>query len=256
MKRRTFLKLSALTTGAAALGLGITGCKKREQEPVAAFPATSSSLGQTVEASVNLETGEVKVNPDIIIKHSVCMGCYSSCGIRAKIDKATGRITKVMGNPYHPKCAEPALPYESMIEDSFQAFSLYNEKGHKHRATVCARGAAAFEQVYDPLRITTPLKRTGERGSGKWKPISWEQLIEETVEGGQLFKELGDDTVIEGLRQVYNLQDPIDPQAPEMGPKSNGLVWLSGGSYGRVNFAQRFVLNSFGSPNFYGHTGT
>ena len=256
MKRRTFLKLSALTVGASALGLGISGCSEEEQEPVSEFPSSVKNSANKVEASVNMETGEVTVNPEVMIRHGVCMGCYSSCGIRGKIDKETGRLSKVMGNPYHPKCAEPTLDYDTTVEDSYQAFSLYGDKGHVNRATVCARGNAAFEQVYDPLRITTPLKRTGERGSGKWKPISWEQLIEETVEGGQIFKELGDDRNIEGFKQVYDHETLINPDAPEMGPKSNGLVWLSGGSYGRVNFAQRFVLNSFGSPNFYGHTGT
>ena len=75
-------------------------------------------------------------------------------------------------------------------------------------------------------------------------------------DGGQLFKDNGDATFIEGFRQVRNLTEPVNPQGPEFGPKANGLVWNDGGSYGRVNFAQRFVLNSFGSPNFYGHAAT
>ena len=256
MKRRTFLKLSALTVGASALGLGVTGCNKETDVSIDGFPEMPETLGQGVEATVDLKSGEVKVNSNILVKSSVCMGCYSSCGVRAKIDKQTGRIMKLTGNPYHPKCAEPALPYDTTIKESYQAFSLHGDKGHTHRATICARGNSTFEQVYDPMRITTPLKRAGERGSGKWKPISWEQLIEETVEGGKIFADLGDNTVVEGFRKVYSQDELINPDAPEMGPKSNGLVWISGGSYGRINFAQRFVLNSFGSTNFYGHTGT
>jgi tetrathionate reductase subunit A len=254
LQRRTFIKLSAFATGAAGLGLGITGCES--EEPVTSFPKSSDLLEQSVEAIVNADTGQVQVNPDIMIRHSVCMGCYSSCGTRVRIDKKSGVANKVMGNPYHPKNAEPALPFETTLDESYQAFSLYNDKGYTNRATVCARGNSAIEYPYDPLRITTPLKRAGKRGEGKWQPISWEQLIEETVEGGQLFKDLGDDTNIEGLRQIYDPKNPLDPNAPELGPKSNGLTWMSGGSYGRINFAQRFVLNSFGSNNFYGHTGT
>lgn len=254
LKRRTFLKLSAFTVGIA--GLGLSGCKDKEISNMDEFPEMPETLGQEVEATIDMESGEVKVNPNVLMKSSVCMGCYSSCGIRAKVDKETGRIMKLTGNPYHPKCAEPALPYETTVKDSYKAFSLYGDQGHVNRATVCARGNAAFEQVCDPMRITTPLKRAGERGSGKWEPISWEQLLEETVEGGKIFSSLGDDTVIEGFRNIHNHDELINPDAPEMGPKSNGLVWMSGGSYGRINFAQRFVLNGFGSSNFYGHTGT
>lgn len=255
LKRREFIKLAALVTGSTALGIGIERAG-RAALPPASFPENRRFGGQPLEARVNPETGAVEVNPDIVMRHSVCMGCYSSCGNRVKIDKKSGKILRVAGNPYSPKCAEPTLPYEAPLTAAYQSFSLNKDLGHKHRATLCARGNATYEQVYDPLRILTPLKRTGNRGEGKWKPITWDELITETVEGGQLFKEAGDNTHIEGFRQVRDLKTPINPEAPEMGPKANGLVWNSGGSYGRVNFAMRFVLNSFGSPNFYGHTGT
>lgn len=237
------------------MGLGIQQAGKAANPPES-FPAVSRFGSQVIEARIDAKTGKVQANPDVVMRHSVCMGCYSSCGNRVKIDKKTGKILRVMGNPYNPKCAEPALNYEAPLTDAYQAFGLAKDRGHAHRATVCARGNATYEQVYDPLRILTPLKRVGNRGEGKWKPVTWEELIKETVEGGQLFKEVGDDTVIEGFRQVRDLKQPINPEAPEMGPKANGLVWNSGGSYGRINFAQRFVLNSFGSINFYGHTGT
>ena len=253
MERRTFLKLAMAVTGTAALGLGIDHAG-RASAPPTAFPAIGKFGGQPLEARVDAN-GQVQPNPDVVMRHSVCMGCYSSCSNRVKIDKKSGKILRVMGNPYSPKCAEPTLPYDSPLADAYKAFGLGKE-GHKHRATVCARGNATYEQVYDPMRILTPLKRSANRGEGKWKPITWDELIKETVEGGQLFKDMGDNTVIEGFRQVRSLTERINPEAPEMGPKSNGLVWNSGGSYGRVNFAQRFVLNSFGSVNFFGHTGT
>lgn len=261
MKRRTFLKISALTTSAAALGLGLTGCGEKEIDeeainPVDGFPVYEGNKDRLVEAVVDRKTGKVEFNEDIMIRHSVCMACYNNCGNRVKVDKKTKEVLGITGNPFHPVCAEPALAYSTTVEDSQRAFSLYNDEGHVNRATVCAVGNAGFEIIKDPLRITTPLKRAGERGSGKWKPISWDQLLEETVEGGKLFSELGDDTEIEGLRQVYDHKSFIDPDAPELGPKANGLVWMYGGSYGRKDFAQRFVLDSFGSPNAYVHSGT
>ena len=254
MKRREFLRLTGFAVGSAALGIGVQPMKAAGTPP-SSFPALKGFGGQPVEALLD-GLGNVQVNPDVIMRHSVCMGCYSSCGNRVKIDKKSGRILRVMGNPYSPKCAEPALKYEAPLAAAYQAFGIADNLGHTHRATVCGRGNASFQAVYDPLRILTPLKRVGQRGEGKWKPITWDQLITETVEGGQLFKEAGDATYIEGFRQVRNLNDPINPEAPELGPKANGLVWNDGGSYGRVNFPQRFLFNSFGTINFYGHTGT
>lgn len=261
MKRRAFLKLSAFTASAAALGLGLTGCKEKPvveevEQPVEEFPVYKGNANKLVEAAVDKTTGNVSVNDDVMIRHSVCMSCYNNCGNRVKINKKTGKIVGVTGNPYHPVNAEPALDYNKSVEESYQSFGLYGSLGHTHRATVCAKGNSGFEIIEDPLRITTPLKRAGERGSGKWRPISWEQLLEETVEGGQIFKELGDDTHIEGFRQVFDHETPVNPDAPEMGPKANGLVWFYGGSYGRREFTNRFVNTSFGSPNSYVHSGT
>jgi len=43
----------------------------------------------------------------------------------------------------------------------------------------CQKGACFSERMYDPSRIRYPMKRVGERGSGKWKRLSWDEALGE-----------------------------------------------------------------------------
>lgn len=247
MKRREFFKVSAFLGAAAVTGLGINKLSFADEPP--AFASVSGS-GKEVEARIDLETGEVAVNPNILMRHSACLGCYSSCGNRVKIDKRSGKILGVTGNPYNPQSAI-ALPYEAPLKDSYLAFSRYKDRGHAGRGTLCARGNATLDAHNDPFRILVPLKRTGKRGEGKWKPVTWEQAVQETVEGGELFKDLGEKSV-EGFRQVYDVKTPLDPSQPELGPKSNQLVMIGGRGDGRTAFGGRFS-GAFGTVNNFSH---
>lgn len=192
------------------------------------------------------------IEPSIVVRNSACLGCYNACGSRVKIDKSTGKILQVYGNPYNPENAEPHLSFNSSLKDGYLAFSRYEDKGNTYRGTLCQRGNATLDAHYDPLRILTPLKRTGKRGEGQWKPISWDELLEETVEGGKLFADIGEDYHVDGFRAVRDTETPLDPNAPEFGPKSNQFVLFGGGADGRTPFAPRFT-NAFGTKNYFRH---
>lgn len=254
MKRRTFLKILGGVGAVTVTGLSI-GCSKDDEVTTNApegFPESSKFGRIRPEAKIDLATGEVDVNKDIIMRHSACLGCYSSCGNRVKIDKATGKILKVYGNPYNPNNAEPHLSFEAPLTDGYLAYSSYKDMGNIHRGTLCARGNATLDSHHDPMRILVPLKRTGKRGEGKWKPITWDEAVNETVEGGKLFQEIGEDREIEGFRQVRDLETLIDEKNPDYGPKANQLAFFGGRGDGRTAFGGRFT-NAFGTPNNYGH---
>ena len=46
----------------------------------------------------------------------------------------------------------------------------------------CQKGACYTHLMYEPSRILHPLRRVGERGSGHWKRISWEQALSEIAD--------------------------------------------------------------------------
>ncbi len=49
--------------------------------------------------------------------------------------------------------------------------------------SLCPKGQAQIEQVYNPYRVKAPLKRVNEKGQhGEWKEISWEQAMREIGE--------------------------------------------------------------------------
>ena len=64
----------------------------------------------------------------------------------------------------------------------------------------CQKGACYTEVMYGPSRVTTPMKRVGERGSGQWEQISWEQAISEIAEQVvDIAQEYGTDSMYQDL---------------------------------------------------------
>jgi len=72
---------------------------------------------------------------------STCRECPAGCGILVKTRE--GRPIKIEGNPQHPV----------------------------NRGRLCGRGQAALQGLYDPDRVTGPMKKNGTQ----WTAITWEQ---------------------------------------------------------------------------------
>ncbi|VAX10720.1 Tetrathionate reductase subunit A [hydrothermal vent metagenome] len=250
--RRNFIKGATAVGAAGAFGFGYSHTASQMLKAALAedFPA-DPIFGNAAkpEFTVDLKTGKLEVNPDQTVAYTMCMGCTTVCGVRVRIDNKTQKVLRVTGNPYHVLSSDPFLPYETSVRDSFQALSRYQEKGLLSRSTACGRGNAVLDKLTSPERVKVPLKRVGPRGSEVWAPISFEQLIEEVVEGGDLFGE----GHVEGLRAIRDIKTPIDPEQPEFGSKSNQLAVMAPFKDGRLRFAARFAKLSFGTVNFTGH---
>lgn len=192
-------------------------------------------------------SGKLKPNPDWILRHTVDQQCHSECGLRVKINRKTGRVERIIGNPYHP---------HTLIDYAGPDAPLLTTAASP--GTVCARGNAGIQSAYDPYRITVPLKRKGARGSGQWQPISWDQLIREVSDGGKIFADTGNsaskDLDVLGFKGLYDKRNELmDQNAPELGHRTNGYVFQGGRIVGsRLAFARRFG-QAFGTVNTYEH---
>jgi thiosulfate reductase / polysulfide reductase chain A len=77
-----------------------------------------------------------------------CEMCFWRCGVMAEV--ADGKVLKLQGNPHHPLT----------------------------KGKLCARGNAGVALLYDPDRLKYPQIRTGERGEGKFKRVSWDEALD------------------------------------------------------------------------------
>jgi len=54
---------------------------------------------------------------------------------------------------------------------------IETDDGEEPQYRACAKGRASRQRVYAPDRIRHPLKRIGNRGEGKFRPISWDEAL-------------------------------------------------------------------------------
>lgn len=124
---------------------------------------------------------------------TVCGQCMGGCGILVRV--IDGWAVNIAGNPLHPV----------------------------NRGTLCPKGIAGLQGLYDPDRIRTPLKRIGKRGEGRWQPISW----------------------VEALQMVTSSLKELRKNG-----ESHQLVVLGGKYRGLMRSLWERFLEAFGSPNY------
>lgn len=250
-KRRNLLKGGLVVGGAATFVAGYSPKVKEIANGLlngTAGEKTKHNLhGNSLAPEYQVSKDKVIPNADQIVCNTQCMGCWTLCGLRARVDLKQNRVIRISGNPYHPLSADEYLSYNSSLQQA--ELSVAGENGLENRSTACARGAAFMEGVNSPYRITQPLKRVGKRGEGKWKTISFEQLVEEVVNSGDLFGE----GHVDGLKAIRDLTTPVDKDNPDFGPKANQLFVTFAGPEGRQPLLQRFANGSFGTINFASH---
>ncbi|MCY7355796.1 MAG: molybdopterin oxidoreductase family protein [Lysobacter sp.] len=87
-------------------------------------------------------------SPGDEVKTTTCYMCACRCGI--KVWLTDGKIRYIQGNPAHPV----------------------------NQGVLCAKGAAGIMQHYSPARLNKPMLRVGERGSGEFREIEWDEALQ------------------------------------------------------------------------------
>ena len=117
---------------------------------------------------------------------------HGGCALLVGVEN--GRITKIKGDP----------------------------DGYLNRGYTCPKGRLSAERLDHPDRLKYPVKRVGERGSGKWQRLSWADALAETAAG------------LNKVKEQYG---------------ARGVAFGVGMPKGLEHFVLIRLANLFGSPN-------
>src|SRR3954465_10461097 len=145
MDRRDFIKLTAITGTSATLA----SCGSPEDQLIRFVP------------DEDLVPGVAEWKP------SICPACAAGCAVNGRVMEADVETTR-NGQQGVVKMGV-AKKLEGLPKDPIGQGGL------------CARGQASIQITYHPDRLTQPIKRSGARGSGEFKPVSWDDAIGELV---------------------------------------------------------------------------
>lgn len=99
--------------------------------------------------------------------------------------------------------------------------------GHRGSRSLCAKGNAAIQALYDPNRLMFPMRRTGPKGEGRFARCTWDEAY----------------TVI--AARLTEVKARCGPEAfGVLSPQAYRVLWSLG----------RRFLNVYGSPNYL-HSG-
>lgn len=147
----------------------------------AAATAAGAAMAGTFGFDIAHAEGTVDPNAPVEKRYTYCDMCNQvpKCGLTAYVQD--GKIVRVESRTPHPV------------------------------SPLCAKGLASIQELYDPNRLTTPLRRTNEKGTGTstWEPISWDEAYETiAAEFNRIKEEYGPDAV------MFYCGDPKEPRPP------------------------------------------
>lgn len=90
---------------------------------------------------------------------------------------ASNNAQEIEAFTYHTTNCGGRCAFRCTVRDGKLVKIEPNNWTDKRFSTVCLKGLSELERIYSPDRLQTPLKRVGERGEGKFVPISWDEAL-------------------------------------------------------------------------------
>jgi DMSO reductase family type II enzyme molybdopterin subunit len=154
LDRRTFLRATA--AGTASLALGLFNLR----------PATGATPGALAAVAPPTygdwrDVYRERWAWDKVVRSSHWVNCWYQAHCAWNVYVKDGLVWR----------EEQAADYPQIRPD----VPDFNPRG-------CQKGACFSERMYDPARVRYPLKRVGERGSGKWKRVTWDEALDEIAD--------------------------------------------------------------------------
>lgn len=147
----------------------------------------------TLSAAGSRSVPRPSVREGVTTYKALCASCDIACSVVTEVQK--GRVTRVRSSD------------NPLFKDN-----------------ICVKGVVAPKNFANPNRVLYPQKRVGERGSGKWQRVSWEEAMHD---------------IGERLTAIIN----------EHGPEAWAVAtsqWNTGTDHG----LGRRIMNHVGSPNW------
>ena len=145
MDRRKFITLTAITGTTAVLAQ----CGSPENQIIRFIPDDDITPGVAVW------------------KPSICPLCRAGCGVIARLMEGEAEVFRG---------TQPGV-VRMVLAKKLEG----NPADPISQGKLCPRGQAAIQVTYHPDRLDQPMKRRGERGSGRFEPITWDAAIAELV---------------------------------------------------------------------------
>src|SRR5205809_3294908 len=145
MDRRSFIKLTAVSGGAAAIAA--CGPSSPENQLIRFIP-------------------DEDLTPGIAeLKNGVCPICRAGCGTTVRVMQGDAEVVR------NGQAGVMTMSLAKKLEG--------NASHPISQGALCPRGQASIQITYHPDRLIEPLKRRGARGSGDYQPVSWDAAIAE-----------------------------------------------------------------------------
>ncbi len=143
-------------------------------------------------------------------------------------------------------CYPGNCPFRVYVKDGIV---LYEEPGATYQTIEegvpdlnpmgCQKGAMWGQMLYSKERLLYPMKRVGERGSGRWKRISWDEALTEVA-----------DAVLDAIQEKGPQSIVHEMTGAQGGPMALGAIMKFQGLVGGVTMDLDGVVNDF-APGMY-----